>query len=226
MSQEAVELELYINNDGQLYKSQFMPQVKNLMKKRAKGQYDSNKAIKMFMYLVDAGAKKYIQEFASSDTKVADIFPKKIRAEVAESIRDDFESEAEIGGYDDLIASRQNKNNRQALKDNNIAQPVDKETKNYYKEMWGDTDPGYGTEMTASEKIKQKREAIRRDYETIMSKAPSRNALAHHNNTIAKLARKWSEKTASILDAVNDKSEAIGDGPDFKFIVNDKPGVF
>jgi len=58
----AWELTLYIDNDAQLHKSQYMPILKNLSKKFAAGKYDKKLAVKLWMYLVEAGAKKYFKE--------------------------------------------------------------------------------------------------------------------------------------------------------------------
>jgi len=106
LSDEASELLLYINNDAQLYRQQFIPIVKNLMLKRAKGIYDSLKAVKLFMYLVDAGAKKYIKEFGSPGDSMRSMFPKSVRLKVAEELRDDFEDEADLGNWDDFIPAK------------------------------------------------------------------------------------------------------------------------
>jgi hypothetical protein len=58
----ANELELYIDNDEPLYR-QWQAIVRNLWKHQKRGRYDSERAADGFMYLVDAGAKKYVKEF-------------------------------------------------------------------------------------------------------------------------------------------------------------------
>ncbi len=85
---ESRELKLYIDNDGQLYNSRFMPIIKNLSKKMKKGNYDKKLAIKGFMYLVDAGAKKYVKDFGGN---ARDMFSKKDRIAVASDLADEFE---------------------------------------------------------------------------------------------------------------------------------------
>ncbi len=60
---EVRELVLYITNDGDLYRRQAQPIIKNLQKKIAKGTYDAGKAVKLWGYLADAGAQKYTKEF-------------------------------------------------------------------------------------------------------------------------------------------------------------------
>ena len=90
---EQRELKLYIDNDGQLYRQRYTPIEKNLTKKMEKGKYDSKLAVKLFMYLVDDGAKKYVKDFGGN---VRDMFPKKDRIEVAKELRDDFEAEYKV----------------------------------------------------------------------------------------------------------------------------------
>ena len=90
---EQRELKLYIDNDGQLYRQRYTPIEKNLTKKMEKGKYDSKLAVKLFMYLVDDGAKKYVKDFGGS---VKDMFPKKDRIEVAKEFRDEFETEYKV----------------------------------------------------------------------------------------------------------------------------------
>lgn len=83
------ELELYIDNDGQLYRSQYMPILKNLSNKKKKGRYNGQLAVKAFLNLVDNGARKYVKEFGGT---VRTMFPKSLRTELAKEYRDDFEN--------------------------------------------------------------------------------------------------------------------------------------
>jgi hypothetical protein len=84
---EQRELKLYIDNDGQLYNSRYMPIIKNLSKKMKKGKFDKRLAVKGFMYLVDDGVKKYIRDFGGSKG----MFSKKDKIEVAKEFADEFE---------------------------------------------------------------------------------------------------------------------------------------
>lgn len=95
----ARELQLYIENDSKLYHQQFLPIVKNLMKRRANGTYDHEKAAKLFLYLVDEGARRYYKEFGSPGFK----FNLATRWDVAKSLRDGFETEASLGNYDKTV---------------------------------------------------------------------------------------------------------------------------
>jgi predicted transcriptional regulator len=59
----AGELAVYTENDGDLYRQQYQPQVLNLARKRYKGIYDEKLAIKLVVYLIESGLKKYRKEF-------------------------------------------------------------------------------------------------------------------------------------------------------------------
>lgn len=61
----AYELELFMENDGQLYRQQFIPIIKNIQRKIKSGKYDHNQAPKLWMYYVENGLKKYAKELGS-----------------------------------------------------------------------------------------------------------------------------------------------------------------
>lgn len=94
----AYELELYIDNEGQLYNQQYLPILKNLSKKMAKGKYDQKLAVKLWMYLVDAGAKKYHKEFNGMG-KWNDMFNKATRLVVAKELEKTNREGVEDGDY-------------------------------------------------------------------------------------------------------------------------------
>lgn len=83
----ARELELYIMNDYQLYKSQLEPIEKNYKRKIKKGTFNKEKAVLGYLNLVDNGARKYNKEFGGTN------FNKATRIEVAKRLTDDFISE-------------------------------------------------------------------------------------------------------------------------------------
>lgn len=85
----AGELHLYITNDGQLYRQQHEPIIKNLLKKIKRGVYDSDRAVEAFAHLAYSGAKKYIKEFGGDIST----FSKATRLAVARALRDEFEDE-------------------------------------------------------------------------------------------------------------------------------------
>ena len=84
-----IELKLYIENDGDLYKQKIIPIVKNIQKKMKSGKYDHNKAPKLWKYLVDDGAKKYAKEFPGVK------FNKQEKEAVAQEFADEYKDEIE-----------------------------------------------------------------------------------------------------------------------------------
>lgn len=104
----ATELELYIDNDGDLYRRQRLPILKNLATKRARGQYKHDLAVKLFGYLVEAGAKKYAKDLGA-DQPWHKMFNVGTRKRVAEEMTRDFEAEAALGTYNDLLPKKYQK---------------------------------------------------------------------------------------------------------------------
>ena len=94
------ELDSFIMNDEDLYRRRFMPIISNIRRKMKKGVYDHEKVIKLWMYLVDDAAKKYVGEFGSQDQDVKDMFPKETRLQVAQIIADREKENIEQGEYD------------------------------------------------------------------------------------------------------------------------------
>ena len=94
------ELDSFIMNDEELYRRRFMPIISNIKRKLAKKVYDHEKAQKMWMYLIDDAAKKYVQEFGSAGTDVKDMFPKETRQQVAKIISDRELENIKQGEYD------------------------------------------------------------------------------------------------------------------------------
>lgn len=91
------ELVLFIDNDGDLYRQRTTPIMKNLAKKMLKGTYDSEKAVKLWKYLADDGAKKYQKEFGTEDSP---IFTPAVRKAVARELSMAFEDSAKNGEFD------------------------------------------------------------------------------------------------------------------------------
>ena len=94
------ELDLFIMNDEDLYRRRFMPIITNIKRKMKRGIYDHEKVIKMWMYLVDDAAVKYVQEFGTPEQDVKDMFPKETRLQVAQVIADREKENIEQGEYD------------------------------------------------------------------------------------------------------------------------------
>lgn len=105
MSDGARELKLYIENDGDLYRRQWQPIIKNLTIKVAQGKYDTEKAVKLFMYLMDNGAKQYAKEFATPG-EWNKIFSRSDRMEAAREFTADFEHYFKEGYYNEYIPKK------------------------------------------------------------------------------------------------------------------------
>lgn len=102
----ARELELYAMNDADLYRQQYVPIVQNLMRKRAKGTFDFEKSVKLWMYFVDNAARKYVREFGSPGQKIDSMFNRNTRLAVARVIAQDFVTEADLGNWDGYLPGR------------------------------------------------------------------------------------------------------------------------
>ena len=88
ISEEMKELRLYIDNDSSIYRQRYMPILKNLSKKKKKGNYRKRLAQKAFMYLIDDGAKRYVKSYGGNHL---DVFPKRQRKDLAKDYVDEFE---------------------------------------------------------------------------------------------------------------------------------------
>lgn len=101
MDQEAArELKLFTENDADIYRQRTTPIVRNLRTKQAQGRYDHELAVKLFMYLAEAGARKYAREHGSGEQDWSMMFPKDVRLAVSREWRDEFETESALGNYD------------------------------------------------------------------------------------------------------------------------------
>ena len=97
--EDANELEAFIVNDEGLYHRQFIPIVKNLLKKMKKGVYDHALSVKLWMYLVDNAAREYKAQFGTSDWS----FNRATKLMVAESLAQSFERDVAEHQYDHLL---------------------------------------------------------------------------------------------------------------------------
>lgn len=93
LSHEARELELYMENDYELYK-QREPFLANMRKKMKKGTYRSDLGVKLWMYYVERGARKYIKEYGGT----LKMFPPAVRREVAARFCKEAEDVLKGGG--------------------------------------------------------------------------------------------------------------------------------
>jgi hypothetical protein len=102
---EQTELKLFIDNDGDLYRGQTTSIIKNLATKMAKGVYDRTKGEKLWMYLVESGAKKYSREF-SDGKDWHTMFDMSDRRQVAKELNDDFLQAWKEGSYRNLLPKK------------------------------------------------------------------------------------------------------------------------
>jgi hypothetical protein len=101
----AKELELFVENDADLYRQQYTPINKNLITKMARGVYNHAGAVKLFGYLMESGAKKYAKQY-SGGSDWHQIFSPATRKAVAEVFAKHFEVEAKLGNYDNLLPKK------------------------------------------------------------------------------------------------------------------------
>ena len=115
---EAQELALYISNDGDLYRQQTTSIITNLAKKMAKRTFDRAKAVKLFKYLADNGAKKYSFDFGDRQPGVRSWhsykgfgpFTPDIRRQAAAMLLEEYMEAIQYEA--DLIAAKSKKNPR------------------------------------------------------------------------------------------------------------------
>ena len=93
------ELRLFIENDRDLYRQQFMPIIENIKRKLSRGIYDPEKAPKLWLYLVDNGAKKYTNLFYSKGCRWFHMFPIEVRKKVANEMALDYIYAIEKGNF-------------------------------------------------------------------------------------------------------------------------------
>lgn len=77
----ARELYLFIESDGNLYRQMVVPIMRNLARKVGRGVYDKAKAVKLWQYLADEGARRYTREHGTGSG--VGIFNKPTRVFVA-----------------------------------------------------------------------------------------------------------------------------------------------
>ena len=97
ISEEMKELRLYIDNDSSIYRQSYMPILKNLSKKKKKGNYRKTLASKAFMYMIDDGAKRYVRSYGGNHL---DVFPKRQRKQLAKDYVEEFEQIYKNQEYD------------------------------------------------------------------------------------------------------------------------------
>lgn len=102
----AQELKITTDSDGDIYRRHTEPILKNLITHVARSDYNKAGAVKAFMYLAEAGARKYAKEQGGDESQWHDMFPIAIRRLVAEAWREEFEVEANLGNYDNFLPKK------------------------------------------------------------------------------------------------------------------------
>ncbi len=98
----AQEIELFLENDADLYRQQFMPIIENIKRKMKSGRYDHSLAPKLWMYFVDNGIKKYIKEYGTPGDRIDSILVKKDRMTLAQKLADYYYDQIVEGEYGDI----------------------------------------------------------------------------------------------------------------------------
>lgn len=101
--QAATELVMYIENTSDLSpdgpRGQGRSVLLNALRKWRKGTYDPAKAVTLFEYLTEAGAKRYAKEF-DSEKNWSSMFNPATRHEAAKQLEASFRNAAQNGEYD------------------------------------------------------------------------------------------------------------------------------
>ena len=95
-AEEKRELELFIMNDQDLCRQMFLPILMNLARKMKRGVYNHQMAPKLWQYLVDQGARKYVMQNGGT---VRNTFPKQARIELAKDMADEQMEMLKAGEY-------------------------------------------------------------------------------------------------------------------------------
>ena len=100
-SMDAVnELDLYINNNEDLYRKKFMPLVHNLNRDLKANRYNHKNAVKQWNLLINDAAREYVKEFGKPGEDVKDMFTQDSRAKVAQVLADREFENMKAGEYD------------------------------------------------------------------------------------------------------------------------------
>ena len=94
------ELDLYINNNEDLYRKRFMPLVHNLNREVKNNRYNHDNAVKQWNLMVNDAAREYVKEFGKPGEDVKDMFSQDSRAKVARVLADRELENMKKGEYD------------------------------------------------------------------------------------------------------------------------------
>lgn len=92
------EIEMFIDNNGNLYRQQFLPIIKNIQRKIKSGKYDHALAPKLWGYLIENGMKLYAKE--NRDPRWMNLLSTKDRKVLAQKYADVYYDEIMNGNFD------------------------------------------------------------------------------------------------------------------------------
>ena len=92
------EIEMFIDNNRNLYRQQFLPIIKNIQRKIKSGKYDHALAPKLWGYLIENGMKLYAKE--NRDPRWIDLLSTKDRKVLAQKYADVYYDEIMNGNFD------------------------------------------------------------------------------------------------------------------------------
>ena len=95
----AREIELYADNNGQLYYSRRKPILLNLQKKYKAGKYNVELAAKLWMYYINDAMQRYNKEFGSRGDKWSDLLSVSDRKLLAYQYAIDTKNEFDLGNF-------------------------------------------------------------------------------------------------------------------------------
>jgi hypothetical protein len=95
----AREIELYADNDSKLYFSKKLPILKNLQNKYKKGNYNIEKAAKLWRYYIDDAMQRYTKEYGSKSDKWYNLLSTSDRQLLALEYAKDTLHEFETGNF-------------------------------------------------------------------------------------------------------------------------------
>jgi hypothetical protein len=101
----ATELVLFVENTADLSPDgphgQGHSVLLNALRKWRKGTYDPTRAVALFEYLAESGAKRYAREY-DHPSRWSEMFNPATRREAARQLEESFRSSVERGEYDDV----------------------------------------------------------------------------------------------------------------------------
>jgi hypothetical protein len=92
-----IELQLFIDNDAELYKKEILPRIMAMKKRIDANTYLPSRCPQLWKYAVDEATRKYCAEFGGYPK---DIFPSHLRWALAEHYARYYEEEIKLGNYD------------------------------------------------------------------------------------------------------------------------------